>query len=279
MEGEDVVPRRLERLAQQRRDAPRAASTSAGGTRSSSSVDAVEPLGELAHGGVAPLLHLGQDRPARPRPAAPWPPSGGAGGRAGRRTTPRRSSRLSMSPRSYPSGFGRPSGVRTGAMDAPTAELSSLATALDELTAASPPSPTRSRGTEDDLIASELFEVERSLGGGPAPAWPGCSSSARSASPRGRTGADPSGGAPGARPGAACRAPAAGRRVALHDDPGRPVLGDDERPAGRFCSCAGVLDARVPGVAVELDGDVDAVGPLQRERRGARGGRACPGRR
>lgn len=50
-------------------------------------------------------------------------------------------------------------------MDAPTAELSSLATALDELTGRVSGIADKLTGTEHDLMASELFEVERALGG------------------------------------------------------------------------------------------------------------------
>jgi hypothetical protein len=49
-------------------------------------------------------------------------------------------------------------------MDAPTAELSSLATALDELTGRLTGIADLLSGTEHDLVASELFEVERALG-------------------------------------------------------------------------------------------------------------------
>ncbi|MEY2476073.1 MAG: hypothetical protein QOG87_1388 [Actinomycetota bacterium] len=49
-------------------------------------------------------------------------------------------------------------------MDAPTAELSSLATNLDELTARLSGIADRLRGTDQDLMAHELFEVERALG-------------------------------------------------------------------------------------------------------------------
>jgi hypothetical protein len=49
-------------------------------------------------------------------------------------------------------------------MDAPTAELSSLATALDELTGRVSGIADQLTGTEHDLIAGELFEVERALG-------------------------------------------------------------------------------------------------------------------
>jgi hypothetical protein len=48
-------------------------------------------------------------------------------------------------------------------MDAPTAELSSLATGLDELTARLSAIADRLNGTEHDLMAHELFEVERAL--------------------------------------------------------------------------------------------------------------------
>ena len=50
-------------------------------------------------------------------------------------------------------------------MDAPTAELSSLATGLDELTARVTGIAERLVNTELDLVASELFEVERALVG------------------------------------------------------------------------------------------------------------------
>ncbi|MDQ1374049.1 MAG: hypothetical protein QOJ09_1387 [Actinomycetota bacterium] len=49
-------------------------------------------------------------------------------------------------------------------MDAPTAELSSLATALDELTGRVTRIADELTGTEHDLMAGELFEVERALG-------------------------------------------------------------------------------------------------------------------
>jgi hypothetical protein len=48
-------------------------------------------------------------------------------------------------------------------MDPPIAELSSLATALDELTARVAGIAEELDGTEHDLMASELFEVERAL--------------------------------------------------------------------------------------------------------------------
>ena len=50
-------------------------------------------------------------------------------------------------------------------MDAPTAELSSLATALDDLTVRVTTIADALTGTEHDLMASELFEVERALSG------------------------------------------------------------------------------------------------------------------
>jgi hypothetical protein len=48
-------------------------------------------------------------------------------------------------------------------MDAPTAELSSLATALDELTGRVASMAELLSGTEQDVMAGDLFEVERSL--------------------------------------------------------------------------------------------------------------------
>lgn len=48
-------------------------------------------------------------------------------------------------------------------MEPPTAALSSLATGLDELTARLAAIAEQLDGTEHDLMASELFEVERAL--------------------------------------------------------------------------------------------------------------------
>lgn len=50
-------------------------------------------------------------------------------------------------------------------MDAPTPELSSLATALDDLTGRVTSIAETLTGTEHDLMASELFEIERALNG------------------------------------------------------------------------------------------------------------------
>jgi hypothetical protein len=50
-----------------------------------------------------------------------------------------------------------------GARSSPGAELSSLTTALDELTSRVAAIAESLAGTEDDLLASDLFEVERSL--------------------------------------------------------------------------------------------------------------------
>ena len=69
-----------------------------------------------------------------------------------------------MSVRSYPRGLRALLGYH-GGMDAPTAELSSLATALDDLTRRVTSIADALTGTEHDLMASELFEVERSLSG------------------------------------------------------------------------------------------------------------------
>ena len=49
------------------------------------------------------------------------------------------------------------------ARSSPGAELSSLTTALDELTSRVAAIAESLAGTEDDLLASDLFEVERSL--------------------------------------------------------------------------------------------------------------------
>jgi hypothetical protein len=49
-------------------------------------------------------------------------------------------------------------------MNAPTAELSALNTALDDLTSRLSGLAEQLNGTEHDLMASELFEVERALG-------------------------------------------------------------------------------------------------------------------
>ncbi|MCA1691844.1 MAG: hypothetical protein ABR540_09590 [Acidimicrobiales bacterium] len=46
----------------------------------------------------------------------------------------------------------------------PSAELSSIATALDELARRVTEIAERSTGTKDDWLAAELFQVERSLG-------------------------------------------------------------------------------------------------------------------
>ena len=48
-------------------------------------------------------------------------------------------------------------------MDEPRAELSSINTALDDLTRRVGEIAERSSGTEHDWLAVELFEVERSL--------------------------------------------------------------------------------------------------------------------
>ncbi len=48
--------------------------------------------------------------------------------------------------------------------DPPHAELSSIATALDDLARRVTEIAERSTGTDDDWLATELFEVERSLG-------------------------------------------------------------------------------------------------------------------
>jgi hypothetical protein len=50
-----------------------------------------------------------------------------------------------------------------GARSSLAAELSSLTTALDELTSRVAAIAESLAGTEDDLLASDLFEVERSL--------------------------------------------------------------------------------------------------------------------
>jgi hypothetical protein len=50
------------------------------------------------------------------------------------------------------------------APDAPDAQLSSIATALDDLTRRVTEIAERSAGTDDDWLATELFEVERALG-------------------------------------------------------------------------------------------------------------------
>jgi hypothetical protein len=50
------------------------------------------------------------------------------------------------------------------APDDPGAQLSSMATALDELAARLTALADASAGTDDDWAAKELFEVERSLG-------------------------------------------------------------------------------------------------------------------
>lgn len=68
-----------------------------------------------------------------------------------------------MSPRSYPSGFAGHLGYDS-AMRAPIAELSSLTTALDEVATRVTGIAEQLAGTEHDLIASELIEVERALG-------------------------------------------------------------------------------------------------------------------
>jgi hypothetical protein len=48
--------------------------------------------------------------------------------------------------------------------DAPDAQLSSIATALDDLVRRVTEIAEQSTGTEDDSLATELFEVERALG-------------------------------------------------------------------------------------------------------------------
>lgn len=56
-------------------------------------------------------------------------------------------------------------GAIIGAMPTPNAELSSLATALDELTRRIGAIADRAAGQHDDEVAAELFAVERALTG------------------------------------------------------------------------------------------------------------------
>ncbi len=62
-----------------------AAATSSGGTRSSVEPHTVEALGQVAQGGVAPVAHVVEDRPAPRRPGVRSGPGAGAAAGGGRR--------------------------------------------------------------------------------------------------------------------------------------------------------------------------------------------------
>jgi hypothetical protein len=159
--GEDVGPGRLQGLPQQRGQVGEGGLEVGRRHPQGLGPDAVEALGEVAHGLVTPLadlgeegLHLGDRRLG-----------GGVGPGDGRAVVGRaRGAAQVESPEHEGSMLRAPMGNDRTGMDDPRPELSSVSTALDDLTKRLSAMADASAGGDENL-AIELFEIERSLRG------------------------------------------------------------------------------------------------------------------
>ncbi|MEY2458736.1 MAG: hypothetical protein QOG30_566, partial [Acidimicrobiaceae bacterium] len=124
-------------------------------------VDAVEAPGELADGIVAPLSDLRKDGPYRlhdPRfPHGCGPRQGGGEVRDTSEVEPRKH------PATVLSAAFAPRRGNSSRMDQDRAQLAPVATALDELTQRITVLAESYTATKDDQVATELYEIERSL--------------------------------------------------------------------------------------------------------------------
>ena len=183
--GQDAVIGQLEGAAQVRGDGLPGGGDVVGGHGGAVEGDAVESAGELPHGGVATGPHLVENGPHLGRRKALLGHGRGTAAATPAAGTPRRSSRVRSTGTRWYSGVlaHRPSrrppetapcigrgrrGVPMGhhrVMPAPLAELSSVATALDELTRRVVTIADQAASDHDDETAVELFAVERALKG------------------------------------------------------------------------------------------------------------------